>query len=233
MEEQIINTENDTDNLNDRAFPLIRIIYRNLTLIIALTVICLTIGILYSTVIKKPVYTAKCDTIFKLVFEDGSTSNIKEASLAKTSMPTLSDFIKSSAVEKTAREESGDNGISRGAVGVNYSKDSLIITVSYTAATSSDAEKKLRAYINAVNEESNKKTPIENVRIISFEELQNEYVVTESKGGARYIIISLIAGLALGVSIALIRYLLDNKLKDKDELEEITGASLLSYIDKQ
>ena len=233
MEEQIIKAENDTDNLKDRAFPLIRIIYRNLTLIIALTVICLTIGILYSTVIKKPVYTAKCDAIFKLVFEDGSVSNTKEASLAKTSMPTLADFIKSSAVEKTAKESSGDKGISRGSVNVNYSKDSLIITISYTAETSEAAEKKLHAYINAVNEESNKKTPIENVRIISFEELQNDYIVSESKGGVRYVVIGFLAGLVLGISIALIRYLLDNKLKDKDELEEITGVSLLSYIDKQ
>lgn len=230
MEEQNLNLSNSTN----KSFPFFRILYRNLTLIIIMVSTFVVLGTVYGVFMVKPVYTAKCDAIFYIVLQDSSSSVQRgTTSLAKSSLPTFSDFIKSPIVEATARKNSNNNSISRGAVSVDYYSDNLIISISYTSATPEDAKEKLDAYIDAASSEFEAKPPIENAKRISLVKLQNEYIVRESKGGSDYFFLGLVIGLVLGVTISVLRYLLDNKLKDKDELEELTGVSLLSYIDKQ
>ena len=233
MEEQFLTNQINAEGKEKESIPFFRILYRNLVLIVIFTIAFVMLGAFYSIFMIKPVYTAQCDAIINVRFESGAESTTRGTSIAKNSLMTFSDFIKTSAVEKTARENSQDSGISRSAVGVSYSTDSLIITISYTASTPEDATKRLSAYISAADTEFQKKKPIESVRAISLVELQNKYIVSESKGSMKYVLIGLFVGAALGVGIAMLRYLLDNKLKDKAELEELTGVSLLSYIDKQ
>lgn len=234
MDEMNLKNTTITEKSSDKSFPFFRILYRNLALIVVIIVASLIIGTVYGTVVVKPVYTAKCDAIFKVnILGSGDSYKQGSTSLAKSSLPTCSDFIKSPAVEAAARNASGDRSISRNAVSVSYSTDSLIISISYTASTQEAAERRLGAYMDAAATEFEAKTPVENVSSISLVKLQNVYKITESNDGSNYIFIGFIAGVVLGITVAVLRYLLDNKLKDKDEVEEITGVSLLSYIDKQ
>lgn len=230
MEDQNINFESSAY----RSFPFFRILYRNLTLIIAIIVIAGVLGALYGFLTVKPVYTAKCDAIFNVRLDNSEQiMSGNNSSFAKKALPTFSDFITSPAVENAARQQSKDYGISRGAVSVTYGNDSLKISISYTAGTADLAEKRLDAYIEAADAQFKEKTPYPEVKSIALVKLQNNYRITQSSGASNYVLIGIVGGVVLGVAIAVLRYLLDNKMKDKAEIEEITGVSLLSYIDKQ
>lgn len=230
MDERI-NNENSTY----RSFPFFRILYRNMYLIIAIVVIAVILGTVYGMVRVKPVYTAKSDALFYVSFDQSEQSGNYQTgnSLAKKYMLTFSDFIKTAEVEQAAKSINRDYGISRGAVSVNYTNDNFIISISYTASTAELAERRLEDYIKAASDEFSAKPPVPEVRSIALVKLQNSNKITVSSGTTSYSFIGFVGGLVIGVAAAVLLYLLDNKLKDKDELEEITGVSLLSYIEKQ
>ena len=230
MEEQITVNEFISQS-RDKNFPFFRILYRNLIAIICFIIASVSVGIVYGVLFVKPVYTARCDAIFRIDEYTGTNSISKETSMAKTFLLTLSKFIKSPDVEREARKS--DSAIRRRSVDVSYKTDSLIITISYKSDSPEDAKAKLEHYIAAADTQFHQQEPLGDVKEISLVKLQNEYAVYESNNGYRYVFFGFVAGLVLGVGFAMLRYLLDNKLKDKEELEELTGVSLLSYIDKQ
>ena len=49
---------------------------------------------------------------------------------------------------------------------------------------------------------------------------------------SKNIILGAIVGIVISVAIAFILYVLDNTVKDKDEFEELTGVSILAYLEK-
>ncbi|MDY6367139.1 MAG: hypothetical protein SPL13_01280 [Clostridia bacterium] len=212
-----------------KSFPFFRILYRNLLLIICIIIASGLLGTFYGIYTQKPVYTAECDVIFT-VRTSYSTNN--NTSVAKMYMKTISEAITTPNVESVARSQSGDRGISRGAVSVTYTNDSMIMYVKYTDATEALAKSRLKAYITAAADELRENKPI-NVTDLSLKEIQNDYSVEVTSNRNTFILVGFVAGVVLGVAVAVLRYLLDNKVKDKNEIEEITGVSLLSYIDKQ
>ena len=56
--------------------------------------------------------------------------------------------------------------------------------------------------------------------------------VTVSRGLAKILLIALAIGLVLCFAIIFIRYLIDDTLTSKDEIERITGKPVLAYIEK-
>ena len=47
-----------------------------------------------------------------------------------------------------------------------------------------------------------------------------------------YVLVGFLGGLVLGVVVAIMVFVLDNKVKDGYELEEITGSSVIAIIEK-
>lgn len=213
-----------------KSFPFFRILYRNWILIVCIIVLTSVLGTAYAFYSQKPVYTAEGAVIFNVRIQN--VSETAAASFAKNFMPTVASTITTPDVEKKAQAKVGGRGISRGAVTVDYTTDSLIMHIKYSASTEAQAKSCLKAYIEATSEVLSEKRPIP-VQDMSLKEIQHEYFVSVSSSRSTFIFVGVIAGIVLGVVVAVLRYLLDNKLKDKSEIEEIVGASLLSYIDKQ
>lgn len=218
------------DNSTYKSFPFFRILYRNLTMIIVFILAFTVLGGVYGFMRVKPVYSASCDVIFN-VKQSNSDTLTTNTSFAKTYLRTITTLINSPRVEEEARKTYRD--ISRGAVSVNSSSDSLIITLSYSSGNPDIVKSRLDAYIAAADSVLQDTLPTANTTRISFEKLQNDYRVSTYENKESYIIIGFVGGVVLGVAISVLIYLLDNKMKDKDEVEEIVGASLLSYIEKQ
>ena len=241
MSESVIQNGSEKDTAY-KSFPFFRILYRNLTLIICIFIAFGALGTAYGIVTQKPVYTASCQVIVNVKLEkEMYTGN---TSLSKFYMKTVSEAIVTEEVASCARTidpNDRDYAIYSGAVNVSYAADSLILLIKYTAPTAQLAKSKLKKYIKAADkvlwqgneEESEGNTFGKMGRPGSLQEIQNDYSIDVTSGKTTFIIIGFIAGLVLGVVVAVLRYLLDNKLKDKDELEEIVGVSLLSYIEKQ
>ena len=72
-----------------------------------------------------------------------------------------------------------------------------------------------------------------NVKAMSFTETQNRYIASVSDNSMVYVIAGFVGGLIIAVSIAILIYVFDNKVKDVHELERITNVGTLSIIDKQ
>lgn len=212
-------------------FPILKILYRNWILILSIVIICTVVGTLFGALTAKPVYTAKSNVMLKVYLETNGTESISNnTSFAKKYLPTIADVVKSPAIINGAKEiGEPDNGISAGSVSVGYSNNSLIFSISYTDADKDLAVQRLDKVIESASKSFKQDKPIA-VEAIELVKMQNVTSVSTSGGYAKYVVISLVAGMVFGVIIAILVYLLDNKLKDEKELEELTGVSVLSYL---
>lgn len=211
--------------------PFFKILCRNWILILCIIIACGVCGTVFGAVTSKTTYTAKSNVMLKVHLESSGTESItSNTSFAKKYLPTIADVIKSPAIvnkAKTVGEK--DEGISSGAITVKYDTDSLIFSISYKDADEEKAVERLNKVIEAASISFRQDRPIA-VESIELVKMQNEFSVSSSSGGGKYIYLSILAGAVIGVIAAVMIYVLDNKVKDEKELEEITGVSVLSYI---
>lgn len=221
--------------ITENGFPFFRIIYKNLVLIVIITVLCGIVGSTLGVLFSKPVYTKKCDIMLRVNVGYGSVNVSNNTSIAKDYLPTVAGIIKSPATIELAKEIEGedkvDNGIKRSNLSVNYSEDSLIFTISYSDATPELAESRLKKVVAATNVMLNEDNLIA-VRSIELIELQSNYSETVSDRLSYYILISWIAGVIVSFGVVIMKFLLDNKIKTTVELEHLTDLEVLACIDE-
>lgn len=222
----------------EKVFPLWHILYKNLVLIICITVICGLLGTLAGLFLAKPVYTASSNMMLKVAFYDdkGATNEINNTTLSKRTLPTVADTVTSPDVVNEAKyiymSKTNSDDISYKRISITYDENSLIFTISYVDAVEYDAEDKLSAVIEALKKVY-KERQSTTFTDIEFVETQDDYTVTESSKLMMYILVGLLGGVIIAVAFALLVFILDNKVKDGYELEEITGTSVIAIIEKQ
>ena len=94
-------------------------------------------------------------------------------------------------------------------IGVGYNKDSLIIQIHYTDLSEEDAKAKLNDVIKASQEELMEEKIIV-ATDIQLQEL-SEYGVAKNDNRAVYSVIGAVFGLASGLVIAIVKYLVSEK----------------------
>ena len=219
----------------EKVIPFWRIIYKKLTFIILITVVFALIGLAYGLIFVKPEYTITKSLILKLEVNQGSSSdNRNEASITKIYFPVVKDIVTSEIVINDAKALAGDKNISASALNLNYGETSMIFTMSYTDNDIELAKLKLSAIIEA------SKKPIANEKLVAaknarIEETQRPeiYDVDVHNGLATTIVIAGAIGLVVGVGLAFLIYFLDNTAKDKEEIEELTGTTIIANIENQ
>lgn len=225
---------------NSKPIPIFRLIYLNLLLIVTLTIIGAMAGIGYSFYKVKPYYTASCKVLFSTTIssDEGDAESI---SLARLYLPTVETILKSPLVQNRANEiyevqYGTKGGVWRGNMSVGYSDKSLIFTMSYTSLSEDNAEKALDSYFKAASEILKSNDPETGVNLfinaaeVGIERTQNEPNMSVRYDRSRYIIVGTAAGLIISIAIVLLKFVLDNKVKDPEELERLTGTSLIAYI---
>lgn len=211
----------------------IKILYRNMVLIILITVLCGLCGVLYSILNVKPVYTASRSVILRTSVDvkgDEATAS-NDATLAKIYLPDVEKALKAPNVISYATDKYGvkGDGLSSGSVSVRYGSDSLIFSISYTDLDEEKAEAKLEALIDAGAEKLKELIEAEEVTLIN---VQREADVTVSSAFNKYIVFGILIGIVVSLGLVLIRYALDNTVKSKSEYEYVTGVSVIAVIDK-
>ncbi len=116
-----------------------------------------------------------------------------------------------------------------GSVGMNYKSTSLIFTLSYTDVSEELASEKLSILVESAAKNLCNSMAASNVTLI---DTQHENDISISYNRARFVGISAGAGFLLTVGLILLVYVLDNTIKDKKELEELTGIDVLTVIEK-
>lgn len=221
---------NVVENQEEKVFPFWQILYKNLLLIIIITVICGALGTAAGFVYAKPVYTASSNIMLKVTFDNGSNNAINNNTLSKRTLPTVADTISSPDIINAARKLHDDDGIYAKNISVEYDSNSLIFSIGYVDDNETDAKLRLADIITAVKTEF-KDRHSTTFTDIEFVETQSEYKITITNKLAMYIVIGFVGGAVAGVIVAILVFVLDNKVKDCRELEELTDSSVIAVIE--
>lgn len=236
MEENMVNVVETEQEKPQSVLRLLRVLYKNLVLIIMGMVLFGLIGYGYAYLKVKTVHTASYSMILRTVVDPtptGSTA-INNASLAKIYVEVLSPAVKSSEVIDYANEIYNVNGdktaISAGSANVATSERSFIFQISYSDYNAKIATEKLDALIVSMSEKLPDFSVAENISLIK---VQNGASYSSSNGTMRYIVLGTAVGALFGIAIAFIRYFADNTVKNKEEFEELTGVDVWSHLGRK
>ena len=240
--------EDKTTNIvhEDSMTGFLRLLYKNIIWIVIITILCASLAIGYSMLTVKPTYTANRSVILRMAVgkEDTELDTVtrnpntatNNATLAKIYLYDVAETITSPVmIEKanlTFGEENvkGKGSIKASNVSVKYGEDSLIFSISYKSDNKDVAIEKLETLIGTVAEELDKYVEAKKVTLI---DVQNVAEVTVSSPFTRNVVLGILIGLVLGVGLVFIKYALDNTVHDKEQFENMTGISVIAYIDKK
>ena len=179
----------------------------------------------------KPEFIATQALIFKTTILSSSQSDLKlkETTLAKIYLPTAAKTIKSPNCISFANELFTDEGdINASSISINYGEESLIFSISCISDSRESAEKKLVAVISASKEFLSHEIEANNVELIPVQ--KGISVVQSSSAIRRNTIFGAVGGLVFACLMLAIIFLLDNTIKDAEELEKLTGTNFLAHV---
>ena len=227
--------------VQEKKFPLLKLLKRNWLLIAMITVLVTLLFASYSLFLTKPVYTASRSFILRTELVTGGTEMENGALAVDVLLPQIEDNFTSQKYNEMANEEYkkdkyvkyNDTAISRSAITFIYKEGSLIARLTYTDSNPKVAVEKLKAVFNTANTffEAEAYT----ITLISTDNTElddSRFVITESSNLKKFIIIGIIAGFALSFVVVLIKNALDTTVKDRQELEELTGTNVIATINK-
>ena len=232
--------ENNVE-IQEKKFPLLKILKRNWLLMAMITVLITLLFVAYSLVFTKPVYTASRSFVLRTELVAGGTEMENGSLAVDVLLPQIEDNFTSQKYNEMANKEyekaqyvKYDNTtISRSAITFIYKEGSLIARLTYTDANPKVAVEKLKAVFNTAN--SFFEAEAYTITLISTDNSEfddSRFVVTKSNNLNKFIIFGILAGVALSFVIVLIKNALDTTVKDRQELEELTGTNILATINK-
>ena len=214
---------------------LFTLLYKNLAIIILAGILGLLVGFGVGVLKEKPIYTESTSVMLLAEVDASSenTSNTQDMALSQYWLSDVKELLGShsfvSIVNKSYKAKGGQGEIYAGSINVSYYKDdSLIFSISYTDADEVLAGKKLNAVVEEAKEYLKDKLVADNVEL---KETTNVNAKSVSYDYKSYLIIGAIAGLLIAVSFYVIKYLLDNTVKEKSEIEELTGVNVFACIE--
>lgn len=222
--------------------PVFYLIYKNLVLIIIAALICAGIGLGLGFYRVKPVYTASRTVILRASVDNVTASSVdsknkNDVSLAKRLLPNVAADMKNKRVEEYANETyEGEGRISRGNVATSYSEDSFVFVISYSDTDEKVVNDKLDAVIRGFNnylDIDNADYEVimaKNLRLVSLQNRPSDLV--KKYDLALYVTVGAVLGIAAAIAFVFVRYALDNTIKSGEDFENLTGVSVISYVNK-
>ncbi len=231
--------------VQEKNFLILKLLKRNWLLITMLTILVTLCFASYSLFLTKPVYKASRSFVLRTELLTGGTEMANGALAVDVLLPQIEDNFTSQKYNEMANEQykkekyvKYDNTtISRSAISFEYNEGSLIAKLSYTDANAKVAVEKLKAVFDTANlffdeSESDQAYKITLISTDNSEYDDSRFVITENSSLRKYVVFGILAGLLLSFVIVLIKNSLDTTIKDRQELEEITGTDILAMIEK-
>ncbi len=225
--------------VEQREIPIFKVLYKKLVVIILSIVLFALVGLGYCAWRVPPKYVASRSVILRTTL-NGNAAVSTQASLAKMYLETVAELIKSPKVIDEVNSVANEKGLfgddvkpfSANNIEVKHGEKSLIFSITYTEKDPELAEQKLDLLIETFSASVNFK---ENIEAEKAELIytQKKCDVTPSFSYAKYTVIGGLFGAVGSVMVVLLLYVLDNTLNSKEELEEISGVSLLACINKE
>ena len=147
--------------------------------------------------------------------------SIKDTLATPIFVSKANDVYKNEYASHSGYVSAGNIGITDGG--------GMILSISYSDYDEIVARDKLDAYIKAIKEEiNNVGLPGDAKKVEAIDNVPTTY---SSNGFAKFVLLGLLGGLVLGFAMAFLFYILDNTVSSKSELERLTGATVVAFID--
>ena len=198
-------------------------------LIVVILLTVLAGGEVYTALLKTPMYESKTNVV---LISDSSSKQIttNDVTLSNNLVKTYSEIVKSRSVlnkviEKLKLSESYE-GLA-GKITVSSVTSTQLITIRISDKDSAKAKTIANEVAKVFKSEIKDIYGIDNVQIV------DEAVEAGSAYNINIIketIIYLIAGLAIGVGVAYVMYLLDKSIKDSETVEDKLGLTVIGVV---
>lgn len=109
--------------------------------------------------------------------------------------------------------------------------DMISFTISVKGLDKQAAREKVRILAVAANHEITDYFGGVTSKVIELTERVDGVAVSADMSERRIILVALLMGVALAALVVLIKYALDNTVKDRETLENITGSAVIAYIE--
>ena len=203
---------------------IINIIRKRLGLILFSTFVVLVLGSVYTFLIATPVYTATTQLVVKLPNSDNSSAYAGQVAGNIQMANTINQVIVSPVILDKVQSNLNlpSNAFQKQVTATNLT-NSQVITLTVKYSNPYVAQKIANETANIFSMEAANLLNVTNVNILSKAKAQTTPISPKPK---LYLAISVIAGLVLGLAIALLKELFDNKINKEEDIETL-GLTVL------
>ena len=203
---------------------IINIIRKRLGLILFSTIVVLVLGSIYTFFIATPVYTATTQLVVKLPNSDNSSAYAGQVAGNIQMANTINQVIVSPVILDKVQSNLNlpSNAFQKQVTATNLT-NSQVITLTVKYSNPYVAQKIADETANIFSMEAANLLNVTNVNILSKAKAQTTPISPKPK---LYLAISVIAGLVLGLAIALLKELFDNKINKEEDIETL-GLTVL------
>ncbi|MCJ1982448.1 polysaccharide biosynthesis protein [Lactococcus piscium] len=203
---------------------IINIIRKRLGLILFSTFVVLVLGSIYTFLIATPVYTATTQLVVKLPNSDNSSAYAGQVAGNIQMANTINQVIVSPVILDKVQSNLNlpSNAFQKQVKATNLT-NSQVITLTVKYSNPYVAQKIADETANIFSMEAANLLNVTNVNILSKAKAQTTPISPKPK---LYLAISVIAGLVLGLAIALLKELFDNKINKEEDIETL-GLTVL------
>ena len=211
---------------------IINIIRKRLGLILFSTFVVLVLGSIYTFFIATPVYTATTQLVVKLPNSDNSSAYAGQVAGNIQMANTINQVIVSPVILDKVQSNLNlpSNAFQKQVTATNLT-NSQVITLTVKYSNPYVAQKIANETANIFSMEAANLLNVTNVNILSKAKAQTTPISPKPK---LYLAISVIAGLVLGLAIALLKELFDNKINKEEDIETLglTVLGVTTYAQK-
>lgn len=233
MEDNNQYTPAPSGGMTFRQFLLI--LRANVFIIVAIIVIAALVGIVYHTT-EKPEYSARQSLIVRCVSinSDGETVNTMSTANLNTIVESCRQTV---VIEEANRLYFGGEGAegyaifsSNLSVSYNSEQTSYYIYIAYTDSDRDEAAKKVNCLVEAASTVGAKLASEGLSMTVTFMEVNDDPDISAQSNAKLVLALCIVAGVIVAVLVVLFRYLLDDTVKTKEELERITGTKVFAFL---
>lgn len=213
---------------------------------VIIIVACTIVGGVSSLILAKPTYTAKASIILQYETSSETVGDMRNAAYyGQQLVPTISDLLNSNSVYldvKNSNKEHVETNYRKN-LKVSSSSDSLVLTISYSTKSGKiyaveTINQVLDSLQNIVNSKDGEGKPrykllCGNIAVLDQPSFENDVYngVSVSNNKIVYVLVGFALGLIIAVVYLVVRFLIDNTIRTRQELESITGFKAIALIE--
>lgn len=207
---------------------LIKILKKNLKILITLPLITLVIGVLLSVLVFKPEYEASTQILVNQKEHDGDMMAQQVQSNLQL-VKTFSDIIKSPRIlDEVSKQLKGKHSAKElsSMLTVDNQAESQIMNINVRSGNEKDAQNVANKITKVFSDEASQIMNIDNVSILS----KAEQAKKVSPKPVQNAIVAFLLGIIISLVIIFLKETLDKRIKTEEDVEEILNLPVLGSI---